>query len=129
MTRQEIFEKVRAVIVDTLAVDEEEVSPQSTLIGDLGAESIDFLHIEFELQKVFAFKTQQGELFPDNVARNPEYVQEGKVTPKGLSLLKERLPHLDLKALEADPRVEQVARVFTVDAIVNFVARKLGVTA
>lgn len=127
MTRQDIFDKVRAVIVNTLAVDEEEVSAQSTLIGDLGAESIDFLHIEFELQKVFGFKTEQGELFPDNVARNPEYVQEGKVTPKGIALLAERLPHLDVKALQADPRVEQVARIFTVDAIVNFVARKLGV--
>ncbi len=126
MTRDEIFEKVREVLVSALAVDEDEVTPDAVLTADLGAESIDFLDIVFKLEQAFGFKIGQGELFPDNVAQDPEYVQGGKVTPKGIAALKERLPHADFASLEADPRVERVGEIFTVEAVVRFCERKLA---
>ncbi|MFG0285788.1 MAG: acyl carrier protein [Phycisphaerales bacterium JB039] len=126
MTRDEIQEKVREVLAEALAVDDEEVTPEATLTRDLGAESIDFLDIGFQLEQAFGFKIQQGELFPDNVTQDPDYVQDGKVTPKGLEALKARLPHADFSKLEQDPSVSKVAEIFTVDALVNFVERKLA---
>ncbi|NMC21777.1 MAG: acyl carrier protein, partial [Thermogutta sp.] len=63
-SKEEIFEKVREVLVDALAVEEDEVRPDSTLVGDLGAESIDFLDIVFKLEKTFNIKIPRGELFP-----------------------------------------------------------------
>ena len=36
-SRDEIFEKVRAALVDALGVDEEDVTPEATMVGDLGA--------------------------------------------------------------------------------------------
>ena len=124
-SQEEIFEKVRDVLVDALGVDDDEVTMESTLIGDLGAESIDFLDIVFQLEQAFGFKIQQGELFPENVTQDPEFVQDGKVTAKGLAALKERLPHINFAALEDDPQITRVAKVFTVDALVNFCERKL----
>lgn len=129
MTRDEIYNKVASVLEDALGVDEDEITPQSVLTKDLGAESIDFLDIVFKLEQAFGFKIEQGELFPDNVAQDPEYVQEGKVTDKGLAALKERLPHADFSSLEQDRSVENVAEVFTVDAVVRFVENKLASTA
>ncbi len=126
MTREEIFEKVRGVLVDALAVDEEDVKPDSRLTTDLGAESIDFLDIVFKLEQAFGFKIAQGELFPENVAQDPEYVKDGKVTPKGLAALKARLPHADFSKFESDPQISKVAEVFTVDALVTFAERKLA---
>lgn len=126
MTRDEISRKVTEILVDALAVDEQDVTPDATLTGTLGAESIDFLDIVFKLEQAFGFKIAQGELFPDNVAQDPEYVQDGKVTAKGIAALKERLPHADFSALEQDPRVERVAEVFTVEAIVRFVESRLA---
>ena len=126
MTRDEIYDKVRDVLVEVLAVDEDEVSPEATLTGDLGAESIDFLDIVFHLEQAFDFKIEQGELFPDNVAQDPEFVQDGKVTEKGLTVLKEKMPHADFSGLEGDPQISKVAEIFTVNAIVNFVERKLA---
>lgn len=125
MERSEIFEKVQEVLVDALAVDDDEVTPQATLISDLGAESIDILDISFKLEQTFGFKIAQGELFPEGVAQNPEYVEEGKVTGKGLGMLRERLPHFDFAAIESDPSVENIAKIFTVDALVNFCEQKL----
>ncbi|MEM1331141.1 MAG: acyl carrier protein [Planctomycetota bacterium] len=126
MTRDEIFEKVREVLVDALAVDEDEVTPTATLTGDLGAESIDFLDIVFKLEQTFGFKIAQGELFPDNVAQDPEYVEEGQLTDKGLATLKERMPHADFSSLESDRSIARVGQIFTVDALVNFCEAKLG---
>ncbi len=126
MTRDEIFEKVREVLVEALGVDDDEVSAEASLAADLGAESIDFLDIVFQLEQAFGFKIEQGELFPENVTQDPDFVQDGKVTEKGLAMLRERLPHIDFAALEADPQITRVAQVFTVDALVNFCERKLA---
>lgn len=128
MTRDEIFEKVQETLVDALGVDEDEVTPDAVLTKNLEAESIDFLDIVFKLEQTFGFKIEQGELFPDNVAQNPEYVQGGMVTQKGIDELKAKLPHVDFSEFEKDPQVSRVGDIFTVDAVVNFVERKLGQT-
>jgi len=126
LSNEEILEKVRAVLVDALGVDDDEVTREATLTGDLNAESIDFLDIQFRLEKEFDIKIAQGEMFPENVLQNEEFVQDGKVTDKGLAELKARLPHVDLSALESDPRVEKVGEVVTVEAMVKFVEAKLA---
>ncbi len=126
LTRDEIFSKVRDVLVDALAVDEDEVSANASLVGDLGAESIDFLDIVFKLEQAFGFKIGQGELFPENVAQDPRYVKEGKVTAEGIAALKSRLPHLDFAKWEQNPEITKVAQLFTVETIVKFVEKKLA---
>ena len=52
-TNEEVFDKVREALVDALGVDDDEVVPGATMVGDLGAESIDFLDIVFKLEKSF----------------------------------------------------------------------------
>ncbi|MBL9032514.1 MAG: acyl carrier protein [Phycisphaerae bacterium] len=126
MTRDEIFKKVQAMLVDAMGVDEDEVTPQAVLTSDLGAESIDFLDIVFKVEQTFGFKIAQGELFPENVQQDPRYVVDGKVTPQGIAALKQKLPHGDFARLEKDPSIANVPAIFTVDAIVRFVERKLA---
>jgi acyl carrier protein len=126
MTQDEVFAKVRQVLVDALGVDEEEVKPQARLVADLGAESIDFLDIVFRLEKAFGIKIQQSELFPDNVLNDPRYVVNGKVTDAGMQELRQRLPHSDLDAFDKSRSVQDFSNVFTTDAIVKFVQAKLG---
>jgi len=88
-TRDEIYEKVSATLVEALNVDEDEVTPEATLQGDLGAESIDFLDIVFRLEREFGIKIPRGELFPESIFQgDPDFVQDGKVTDKGLENLK-----------------------------------------
>lgn len=126
MTRDDILSKVRDVLVDALAADEEEVTPEATLVGDLGAESIDMLDITFKLEQAFGFKIAQGELIPENLLRDPKFVREGKVTPEGLAALRQRLPYVDFTRLDQDPQVAKVMHVFTVESLVKFVEKKLG---
>jgi acyl carrier protein len=126
MTEAEVFDKVRETLVDALGVDEEEVTPQATLTGDLGAESIDFLDIVFRLEKAFNIKIPRGELFPDNILNNPQFVQNGKLTPTGISQLKERMPHADFSQFEQDPDIGKMAELFKVQTIVNYVVNKVN---
>jgi len=126
VSQDEVFEKVRQTLVDALGVDDDEVTPEATLTGDLGAESIDFLDIVFRLEKSFDIKIPRGELFPDNVLNNPEYVADGKITPAGLAMLKERMPHADLSAFEQDPDVNKMTELFKVQTIVKYVSGKIG---
>ena len=126
MTEEEVFEKVKETLTEALGVDDDEVTPQATLTGDLGAESIDFLDIVFRLEKAFDIKIPRGELFPDNILNNPEYVQDGKLTETGLAQLKERMPHADFSLFEQDPDINKMAELFKVQTIVNYVVNKVA---
>ncbi len=126
MSRDEVYQKVKDVLVDALGVDDDEITEEATLTGDLGAESIDFLDIVFRLEKTFSIKIPRGELFPESLVSNPEYVEGGKLTPKGLETLKSAMPHADFSKFEADPDVNQMSSLFTVKTIVNYLATKMA---
>jgi acyl carrier protein len=102
------------------------VTPTAVIKDDLGAESIDFLDISFRLEKAFGIKINKGEMMPENLASDTSFVQDGKVTPAGIAELKKRMPHSDFATFEQDPTVENMSKLFTVDAIVNFVSGKLN---
>ena len=126
MSRDEIFTQVQEVLVDALAVDDDEVTYKSTLMGDLGAESIDFLDIVFRLEKAFEIKIPREELFPaESLMNDAELVHNGKLTEKGLTMLREKMPHTDLTKFEQDPDINKIADLFTVNAIVNYIENKL----
>lgn len=122
---EEVFAKVRGVLTDALGVDDDEVSPEATLQGDLGAESIDFLDIVFRLEKAFSIKIPKGELFPDDIISNPDYVDGDKMTAAGLQRLKTAMPHADFSKFEKTPLVSKMPELFTVKTIVNYVENKL----
>ena len=116
-----------AALVESLSVDEADIHPSATLPGDLGAESIDFLDIMFRLEQEFDIEIPRGELFPESIFRgDPEFVQNGKVTEKGLMELRTRMPFADLSMLERDPTVQRVPDLLTVDMLTRYVQAKLG---
>ena len=130
MSREQIFESVQDVLEDALGVDRDEITMDATLTGDLGAESIDFLDIVFRLEKKFStpekpFKIEQGELFPENLMKDTTIVDNGKFTDKGMAMLRERMPHVEFGAFDADRRVENMSELFTVKSLVDFTERKL----
>jgi acyl carrier protein len=125
-TQEEIFSKVSSTLVEALNVDEEDIQLSSTLQGDLGAESIDFLDIVFRLEREFGIKIPRGELFPESIFQgDPEFVKDGKVTDKGLAELRERMPFADLSSFEKDPSLSKLSDLFTVEMITRYIQGKL----
>jgi len=126
-TQDEIYEKVAETLIDALGLDDDEVAPDKTLIGDLGAESIDFLDIVFRLEKSFDVKIPRGELFPESLTANdPELAKDGVVTEKGLEMLREKLPYADIDSFADDPQVENLPDLFTVQMVVNYLDKKVN---
>ena len=123
----DVYPKVQEVLVEALGLEEDEVERDSTLIGDLGAESIDFLDIVFRLEKAFDIKIPRGELFPENIAAaDSGFVENGKVTDSGIAELRERLPYADVDAFAEDPQVDHISNLFTVDMICKYLESKVN---
>src|SRR5258708_22465728 len=102
----EIHTRVKNVLVQALGVEEDDVTQFATLLGDLGAESIDCLDIVFRLEREFMIKVPRGELFMEALFQHDEdYMQDGQVTDEGLITLRSQLPFADFRELERDRRV------------------------
>lgn len=125
-TNEEVFEKVKESLVDALGVDDDEVTPEATLVGDLGAESIDFLDIVFKLEQAFGIEIPRAELFPEDILTNAEYVENGQVTTNGVAELKKRMPFADLTKFEDNPMVAEFKNLMTVSDMCRYVTSKLA---
>ena len=127
MTKDEIYAKVSETLVEALNVDDDQVKPEATLQGDLGVESIDFLDIVFRLEREFGIKIPRGELFHESIFQgDPDFVQNGRVTDRGMAELRSRMPYADLSGFEHDRRLDAVPELFTVALVTRYVTWKLG---
>lgn len=125
-SQAEIYDKVAATLVDALNVELEEIKPTSTLQGDLGAESIDFLDIVFRIEREFGIKIPRNELFPESIFQgDPEFVENGKVTARGIRELYEKMPFADVAKFAKNPDLTNISDLFTVGAICGYIERKL----
>jgi acyl carrier protein len=93
IAEQKVFDEVKKAIVETLRVDENQIKPESSLIKDIGAESLDFLDINYRLEQTFGIKMARHfilehveEIFGEGAAID----ESGQLTDKGVALLKLR---------------------------------------
>lgn len=126
LNEDEIFSKVQESLVDALGVDDDEVTSEATLVGDLGAESIDFLDIVFKLEKAFDISIPREELSPEDILTNSQYVSDGVVTSDGMAELKSRMPWANFDKFESNPRVQDFSNLLTVGDLCRYVGTKVG---
>ena len=134
MMTDDLLKKVTGILEDALGADPDDVKPNSRLMADLGAESIDFLDIVFRLEKEFGLsKIDRNELFPESIFQGEAgLVKDGLVTPHGLSELKVKMPFADPAAIDTfakNPKLESIGDLFTVELICRVVALKLKAKA
>jgi acyl carrier protein len=123
---EEIYGKIAKVLVDSLSVEEDDITPSARLQHDLGAESIDFLDIVFRLEREFGIHIPRGELFPESIFQaDPAFVYEGKVSDQGITELRSRMPYADLDGFDRDRQLSNIPDLFTVDLIARYIVWKL----
>jgi len=125
----DIFSAVQTAVTDALGVDEDEVTPEATLLDDLGAESIDLLDILFRLERKMGVKIQAADLaayvqggIPDDEFGDAN----GIITAKGLAQLKKALPQIDESEQAGKLRAEKVMSLFTVQNLADMVAARVA---
>ncbi len=120
-----VFPRVAEIIADALAREVGELRLDSRLIEDLGAESIDFLDIVFQLEQGFGLRIPRGQILDD--ARGPlsheEFQQDGVITDAGLTRLRAVLSEVPAAAIAAGLRIDDVAWLFTVETFCKVVLR------
>jgi acyl carrier protein len=126
MNKQEIeavYPQVRAIIADALVVDESEVELDKRLIGDLGAESIDFLDIRFQVEDKFKVKIKRGDIEERTrkLLGDEKFEVEGRLTERGLEVLKEVLSEVPADYFKAGLKVSEIPTLFTVETFCRFV--------
>src|SRR5436305_14092487 len=127
LTRDEIYNSVRDAVVGALGVSEDEVTPNASLLGELGAESIDLLDILFRLERKLGVKIQASDLaaYVQGGIPDEEFGDEnGIVSARGLAQLKKVMPQIDTDALAGKLEAEKVLSLFTVDNLVDLVAAR-----
>jgi len=130
MTRDEISERVAQALVQALGVSRNDITLETSLAGDLEAESIDFLDVVFRLEKDFGIEVARGELFPQELLRDPAMVSNGKITADGVKALRARFAFTDLSGLTPGLGIEDLMNnMLTVRLIVDYVEHKLKATS
>ena len=123
MNTESVFPKVREIIADVLVINENDIQPQSRLIADLGAESIDFLDLIFQLEKEFSIKIPRGQL-EKNARGNlteAEFEKGGVLTPQGIQALKAYLNEVPAQYFTETLKVNEIPMLFTVETFCKLV--------
>ena len=125
----EIYAAVHEAVVGALGADEDEVTPDATLMDDLGAESIDLLDILFRIERSTGVKIQAADLgeyiqggIPDDEFSDDQEI----ITAKGMEQLKKVMPQIDADSLQGTLEADSVINHFTVQNLADMVAERGG---
>jgi acyl carrier protein len=123
MNVEGVYPKVRELIAEVLVIDEDEVNLNSRLIADLGAESIDFLDLVFQLEKEFKIKIPRGQLEKNarGALSEDEFEKGGVLTEQGLNALKNYLSEIPAEQFKASMKVNEIPMLFTVETFCKLV--------
>lgn len=128
MDNNQVFDEVRAIILEALGVDEKEVDLKTRLIEELDAESLDFLDIVFRLERSFGIKIPRGEIERDarGGLSDEEFEDNGRITSEGLEALKRVMPEVDPIYFKDGLAVKDIPRLFTVETFYIIILAKLA---
>ncbi len=125
---EQVVNKVIQVLAERLVLSKDEITIDSCLIEDLGADSLDFLDIIFSLEKKFKIQIRDSDL---NKVLKTEFKPEA-LTSEGF-LLREDLEKLRdfIPKLRDNPEPDKITprglfKIITVETMVILVSRKLA---
>ena len=121
-----IFPEVAQIVADAIGCEVEKVKPGSSLINDLGAESIDFVDIVFRLQRRFKVKIPRGKIIEEarGDLSESEFDQGGTVSEAGLARLKTFLSEVPPDRFKTPLKVADIPRLFTTETFCKMVIRQ-----
>lgn len=124
----EVFEGIAQNIADSLAVPKADITPQSRLVDDLGADSLDLVDIIFTLERKFGINVRETEF--NFLTRldfsSPEVMKDGYLTAPVVDKLADWLPAVAASPDRAKITPRQLFSMITVESICLIVERRLN---
>lgn len=129
MTENDVVEKIRDCLVEVLGINKEEIKPDSSLINDLGAESLDLLDLVFRLEQTFDIRLSRGEIEARarKALSEEEFETNSVLTPQALENLKKELPEVSEEKFKPGLKSGDIAQLFTVRTFARLVKEKMEI--
>ncbi len=127
MKREEIVQGVRECLGRVVDVDPSAIHENDSIIGQLGADSLDLLDLIFQLEQQFGIRiTPRGiERAAQEKLGDISLERDGVYTPEALAELRLALPEVPPDELTEGLRAADLPRRFRVATFVNLVSRLL----
>lgn len=124
----EILGTVRSAVAEVLGREESEVQPNSSLMNDLNAESLDFLDLLFRLETSFGIKIPRGGIqrATQGSLTEAEFQQNGVLTEAALQRLRVLMPEVDPARLKTGLTAREIPALFTPETFARLVAWRIG---
>lgn len=121
VTEERVIQEVKRSIAETLRTDADAITPDTSLINDLDAQSLDFLDINYRLEQTFGVRTARHfvlEHIEEMHGEGSAIDENGHLTEQAVRLLKIRLgdhhqglqPGMDMDAVSAFITVQALAQ-------------------
>lgn len=124
------FEVMKALLSEVLGVDEGEVKPDSNLIRDLAAESIDFMDIAFQIEQKFGIPDiKPAALFPAFLREQTTIFVDGALVPEIKQRLQAEYPFLRAEHLQRFEKEQTHEIFFDISTILAFVEYRQNLQA
>ena len=121
-----VFPSVASTVAEAIGRDPEQVKLDSSLVNDLGAESIDFVDIVFRLQRQFKVKIPRDKIVEEarGSLSEAEFEKAGVVSDAGLERLRAILSEVPSERFKSPLNVADIPRLFTVETFCKLVIRQ-----
>jgi acyl carrier protein len=119
---------VKEAVVEALALDDDEVTADATLMDDLGAESIDLLDILFRIEKSTSVKIEASDLgdYIQGGIPDDQFSDENEIISEtGAEQLHKVMPQTDPAELAGKLKADEVMTLFTVGNLVEMVKSRV----
>jgi len=126
-----VLDEVKKAVAATLSIDVERIESSNSLMKDLGAESLDFLDLNYRLERAFGIKMARHlivEHIEDLFGEGAALEENGKLTDQAVTLLKIRLGD-DVPGLHSGMDIDEVPQLLTVESYVSGVMDILATLA
>ena len=123
---ENVLKRVIVRIGEVVALSPDEIGPDSSLVDELGADSLDFVELMYLMEQEFEvrFGKEDMSLAPVIGLAEEEVERNGIVTPEALKRLREKYPAFIHLLTDGMPR-RMLASLITPRAIAESVSRKM----
>lgn len=130
MTEDGVFAKLLPLVREVTGAREDEITLESNLMEDLGAESLDLLDLSFLVEEEFGITIEADEFEQQARQRIPGgvYDRDGVLTNEALEELKKALPEVPPEKFAPGLKKIEVPMVLNVAVFVHLIQRKLSET-
>ncbi|MEY4991655.1 MAG: hypothetical protein RI948_524 [Bacteroidota bacterium] len=125
---EEIIEQIKQIIHQSCGIDPAVMHAHSTIFDELSIDSIDMVDILFQLERHYNIELKISEIEQQSKVEMGEEPFEVNqiITPKGLEVLRRRMPEIDPNLLKEGLSMFDVIKLINIQSLANMVAHQLA---